>query len=152
VSSGHGVRVREFVAGDIRSALELWATTEGIGLNESDTPEALERFLQRNVGFSAIAALGDGTVIGAVLCGHDGRRGTIHHLAVAKSHRGRGVAKHLLQHCVERLEEAQIPRCNLFLYGDNLDGLNFWQHNGWGVVATWQTLQRRLGSGIEQAS
>jgi putative acetyltransferase len=146
VSSEHEIRVREFVAADIPRALELWSRAEGIGLNESDTFDALERFLRRNAGLSAVATSSDATMIGAVLCGHDGRRGTIHHLAVAEPWRRRGIGKRLLEHCLSGLERARIPRCNLYLYSHNLEGMRFWVHNGWDLAATWQTLQKRLPS------
>jgi len=138
------IRIREFAPGDVLAALDLWSRMQGIGLNESDTPDALGRFLERNPGFSAVATLVTDDVVGAVLCGHDGRRGTIHHLAVAETHRGRGIGKRLLEHCLDRLGEARIPRCNLFLFNENQEGMRFWTHNGWVVATTWQTLQRRL--------
>ena len=147
MSSEREIEVREFVARDVRGALELWSSTEGLGLNESGTLEAIERFLQRNAGFSAVATSSDATMIGAVLCGHDGRRGTIHHLAVAEAWRRRGVGKKLLEYCLGRLERAQIPRCNLFLYNENAEGMRFWAHNGWDVATTWQTLQKRFQDG-----
>jgi N-acetylglutamate synthase len=144
MSSEAGVRVREFLVRDLDGALNLWSRTEGLGLNESDTHDALLRFLDRNPGLSAVATSNEGVVIGAALCGHDGRRGTIHHLAVAPSFRRRGVAKRLLEHCLSGLEGARIPRCNVFLYNDNVEGLKFWSHNGWEVASAWQTVQKRL--------
>jgi ribosomal protein S18 acetylase RimI-like enzyme len=46
--------------------------------------------LAGNPGLSLVAEL-DGAVVGAVLCGHDGRRALIYHLAVAASLRRRGI-------------------------------------------------------------
>jgi putative acetyltransferase len=145
MSAGSRVEIRELVAADLDAVLSLWSRTEGLGLNESDTREALERFLGRNPGFSAIAVSADGALVGAVLCGHDGRRGTLHHLAVDKPWRRQGIARRLLEHCLERLAQARIPRCNIFLYLDNEEGAKFWVHNGWEAAVTWQTLQRRVG-------
>lgn len=145
MSSEATLTIRELFAADLDAVLELWSRTEGLGLNESDTHEALQAFLRRNPGLSAVAASTDGRLIGAVLCGHDGRRGTIHHLAVSRPYRRQGVAKRLLEHCLSRLEQARIPRCNVFLYDDNEEGAKFWVHNGWEAAATWKTLQRRVG-------
>ena len=145
MSSEANLTIRELLPADLDAVLELWSQTEGLGLNESDTHEALRAFLRRNPGFSAVAASAEASLIGAVLCGHDGRRGTIHHLAVSRPYRQRGVAKRLLAHCLIRLEQAHIPRCNVFLYDDNEAGAKFWVHNGWEAAATWKTLQRRVG-------
>jgi hypothetical protein len=57
---------------------------------------------------------------------------------------GSGVARLLLAHCLGGLAAAQIPRCNVFLYDDNVAGLEFWSHNGWEVATTWKTVQKRL--------
>jgi putative acetyltransferase len=144
MASDPEVTIRELVIADLDGALELWLRTDGLGLNESDTHEALGRFLRRNPGLSAIATAADGSLVGAVLCGHDGRRGTIHHLAVDGPYRRRGVAGRLLEHCLIALGQAKIPRCNVFLYDDNEEGTKFWVHHGWAPATTWKTLQRRI--------
>jgi putative acetyltransferase len=144
MSSTPEVAIRALVASDLAPVLSLWSRTEGLGLNESDTPEALRQFLDRNPGFSAIAVSADGTAVGAVLCGHDGRRGSIHHLAVAKPWRRQGIARRLLDHCLAGLAQAKITRCNIFLFHDNEEGARFWTHLGWEAVVTWRTLQRRV--------
>jgi putative acetyltransferase len=141
--SDRGIVVREFLASDLDDAVELWSKSDGVGLNESDTREALLRFLTRNSGQSAVA-VDSGTLVGAILCGHDGRRGTIHHLAVAPPWRRRGVGSQLVEYCLSRLREAGIPRCNLYLYDENEAGQRFWEHHGWQAVGTWKTWQRRL--------
>lgn len=137
--------IRAFVAADYVRARELWERTEGMGLNESDTEAAIGKFLERNAGFSAIATTADGQVIGAVLCGHDGRRGLLHHLAIASAHRGRGIGRQLVDFCFARLAEAGIPRCNIYVYEENGEGTKFWLHNGWYEV-TWKTLQKRVSA------
>ena len=120
---------------DFDPVSQLWQTTEGIGLNESDSRENLVRFLQRNPGLSRVAR------DGAVLCGHDGRRGYLHHLAVAQSHRKLGLGKKLVAECLADLARLEIPKCNIFLFADNVTGGAFWQHNGWAKRADLQVLQ-----------
>jgi putative acetyltransferase len=137
------VVVREFLPSDLDGAIELWSGVDGIGLNESDTRDALLRFLARNPGASAVAVAAE-ELVGAILCGHDGRRGTVHHLAVAPAYRRQGVGTDLLDYCLRKLREAGIPRCNLYLYDDNEVGRRFWERHGWQAVSTWKTWQRRL--------
>src|SRR5262249_51053922 len=84
------ILVREFVPSDLDAAIELWAGSDGVGLNESDSRDALLRFLARNPGLSAVA-VDAAQLVGAILCGHDGRRGAIHHLVVAPGYRRRGI-------------------------------------------------------------
>jgi ribosomal protein S18 acetylase RimI-like enzyme len=86
--------------------------------------------LERNPGLSCVACA-DEKIIGAVLCGHDGRRGWIYHLAVAPTHRRQQVGKILLEACVNGLRAAGLQRAILLVAGDNPDGHEFWLRNGW---------------------
>lgn len=70
--------VRHFRIEDFDAVIALWRRTEGVGLNESDTRRAITAYLRRNPKLSFVAEK-DGRIIGAVLCGHDGRRGYLHH-------------------------------------------------------------------------
>jgi ribosomal protein S18 acetylase RimI-like enzyme len=115
---------------DYDAVLALWQASEGIGLNESDTREAIAAYLVRNPGLSFVAET-EGKIAGAVLCGHDGRRGYLHHLAVAKSHRRRGLGCALVDKCLARLRAQGITKCNIFLFANNAAGRAFWLREGW---------------------
>ena len=126
---------------DLADVLRLWAATGGVGLNESDTPDQLRAFLDRNPGLSLVAR--DGLrLIGAVLCGHDGRRGYLHHLAILPQYRGRGLGRQLVEMCLIALGTLGILKCNIFLYADNSTGERFWSHCGWKARADLKVLQR----------
>src|SRR5579872_4825689 len=111
-----GIQIRRFTESDIMAALELWLSVEGLGLSDADSPERISQFLNRNPGFSAAACAPDNRILGAVLCGHNGRVGSLYHLAVAGSSRGMGIAQALVAFCFERLREAGIARCYIFTY------------------------------------
>lgn len=128
---------------DFPEVLALWAATEGVGLNESDTPEQLAAYLQRNPGFSLVAR-DAGRVIGAVLCGHEGRRGYLHHLAVATEHRGLGLGRQLVDTCLAELKRAGITRCNIFVFADNDEGMAFWRHTGWALRDDVRMMQKQF--------
>jgi len=122
--------VRHFRIEDFDAVIALWRRTEGVGLNESDTRRAINAFLRRNPKLSFVAEC-EGRIIGAVLCGQDGRRGYLHHLAVSKPHRGRGLGRRLVNACLAKLRKAGISKCNIFIFADNAAGMKFWAHNGW---------------------
>ncbi len=139
------VQLRPFKIEDYNEVHALWASTEGIGLSESDAREAVAAFRERNPGLS-LAAVSEGRIVGAVLCGHDGRRGYLHHLAVCPDWRRRGVGRAIVRQCLERLKTAGIPKCNLFLYADNAAGEVFWRRLGWTVRADLHLVQRPTSS------
>jgi len=143
MSAGGMVSIRPFALADYAEAIRLWSAIEGIGLNESDTPEAIEAFLLRNPEFSAFAVIGE-SIVGTILCGHNGRAGSLHHLAVATAQRQRGIGSRLVEYSFEKLAEANIPRCNIFVYSNNDHGNRFWLRNGWNDPSTWKVLQKHV--------
>jgi len=138
--------VRPFRVKDYDAVIALWRRTEGVGLNESDTRRAIAAFLRRNPRLSFVAEK-NGRVIGAVLCGHDGRRGYLHHLAVSKRHRRRGIGRLLVNACLAKLRKAGISKCNIFIFANNADGMKFWAHTGWRLRTELRLMQIRLDDG-----
>jgi ribosomal protein S18 acetylase RimI-like enzyme len=124
------LEIRELRLEDYDEALALWQSAEGVTLRDADSREGIERYLARNPGLSFVAREG-GTLVGAVLCGHDGRRGYLHHLAVAPAHRGRGIGRTLAHRCLEGLRAQGIAKCHLFLADGNEAARDFWRTVGW---------------------
>ncbi len=137
-----GYTFRALALADYDSVRALWERSPGIGLNESDTREAIGAFLERNPGLSLVALAADGSLAGAVLSGHDGRRGYLHHLAVDAAHRRRGLGSTLVERCLTDLRALGIPKCNIYLFADNADGRAFWLREGWAVRDDLVVLQR----------
>jgi ribosomal protein S18 acetylase RimI-like enzyme len=119
-------RVAPMMATDYDEAVALWRISPGVGLNESDERAPLTAYLARNPGLSQVARLGGAELVGAVLCGHDGRRGYLHHLAVAEAYRRRGLGRELVERALEALKAAGIGKCNIFVFDDNAAARDFW--------------------------
>jgi ribosomal protein S18 acetylase RimI-like enzyme len=126
--------IRPMSIADRPAALPLWASCDGIGLNECDEPAPLAAYLLRNPGMSFVALCGD-ELVGAVLGGSDGRRGYLHHLAVAQAHRGQGLGRGLVRRSLDALAAVGIARCHILVYADNRAGRDFWSHGGWRLRA-----------------
>jgi ribosomal protein S18 acetylase RimI-like enzyme len=124
------VEIRTMGPADCAAALDLWRRCEGIALSDADTPAGLERYLARNPGLSFVAEKGD-VLIGAVLGGHDGRRGFLHHLAVAPEHRRRGHGRALVERCLAALRTEGIGKCHIMIVAGNDAGRAFWERLGW---------------------
>ena len=121
---------REFSADDYDAALQLWQRVEGVEVAEGDDREGVAQFLARNPGLSRVATDGP-TVVGVVMCGHDGRRGHIYHLAVDPAYRRYGVGKRLVQECLDGLRRVGVIRAIILVAEDNLIGGEFWKRAGW---------------------
>ena len=122
--------IRPMIADDYEAITAIWRASPGIVLTSADSVTGLTAFLERNPNLSQVA-LRDNEIIGGVLCGHDGRRGFIHHLAVHPSARRAGLGRMLTAACLDGLRRAGIEKCHLFIQGDNLEGQAFWRQIGW---------------------
>src|SRR5688572_30864431 len=87
---------RRFRASDYPAVLRLWRRAKGVEVAEGDDRAGVLAYLKRNPGLSQVA-LARGRIVGAMLCGHDGRRGLIYHLAVSPRHQGFGVGRRLVE-------------------------------------------------------
>jgi putative acetyltransferase len=124
------ISYREMAIADYQLVYNLWDKTEGIGLSDADEKENISRFLDRNPGTSFVAYDGD-LLVGVLLCGNDGRRGYVHHLAVRESHRRLGIGSQLIKSCLAKLAKMNIHKCHLFVFLDNSDAISFWESIGW---------------------
>ena len=124
------IETREFRINDYDAAIALWERAEGVEVAEGDAREEIEEFLQRNPGLSRVAT--DGSKILAVaLCGHDGRRGHIYHLAVEPEWRRRGLGKRLVEECLSGLRGTGVKRAIVLVSDDNPRGRSFWRDLDW---------------------
>jgi ribosomal protein S18 acetylase RimI-like enzyme len=124
------VTTREFVMSDYDDVIALWEGVEGVEICEGDSRQEIAEYLNRNPGLSRVAVLDD-KIVGAALCGHDGRRGWIYHLAVAPTYRRQKVGNVLLESCVDALRAIGLKRAIILVAGDNPGGHDFWLRNGW---------------------
>ncbi|MBW7475465.1 GNAT family N-acetyltransferase [Paenibacillus oenotherae] len=115
---------------DYEGVFALWNEIEGLVLSSADSRANIAMYLDRNKGMSYVYEV-DGIIAGTCLCGHDGRRGFIHHVAVKPDFRGRSIGKRLVSTSLERLRDAGIDKCHLFVLDDNIDGGKFWSGIGW---------------------
>ncbi len=124
------MRIQKMVLDDYDSVFQLWTSTPGLGLNEfDDSKDGVARYLNRNPNTCFVALEGE-QIVGAILSGHDGRRGYIHHTVVAEGNRGQGIGAALLQAAVNALEEENIRKVALVVFENNRSGNEFWENRG----------------------
>lgn len=83
--------VRTMTIDDYEEVSLLWHKIKGFSIRSiDDSREGVARFLKRNPD-SSVVAVEDSRVVGAILCGHDGRRGCMYHVCVDPEYRMRGI-------------------------------------------------------------
>jgi len=116
---------------DYQAAYILWSTAgPGIHVRRSVDPDEIAKKLQRDPDLFLLAEL-DGQVVGTVLGGFDGRRGTVYHLAVAPDYRQHGIGTALMHELERRLRQKGCLRYYLLVTNDNLDAMRFYEARGW---------------------
>lgn len=123
--------VRVMTMEDYDQVKELWNSIQGFGIRSmDDSREGVDRFLKRNPTTSVVAEE-DGKVVGAILCGHDGRRGCLYHVCVHKDYRMRGIGKSMVAFAMEALKKEEINKVSLIAFTKNDIGNAFWNEIAW---------------------
>ena len=124
--------VRTMTAEDYEGLRALWMSIRGFAIRSiDDSREGVERFLMRNPSTSVVAVGDDGTIIGGILCGHDGRRGCLYHVCVREDCRRKGIGKAMVVHCMNALRAEEINKVSLIAFTANDVGNAFWNQIGW---------------------
>ena len=123
-------KIRVMTIEDYEQVHDLWMSIHGFGIRSiDDSYEGVERFIKRNPTTSVVA-VADGRIVGSILCGHDGRRGYIHHTAVLPAYRNQGIAKGLVDCAISALDKEGINKVALVAFKKNVIGNVFWENIG----------------------
>lgn len=123
--------IRVMTADDYEEVHNLWMSIHGFAIRSiDDSKEGVERFIRRNPKTSVVA-VSDGKIVGAILCGHDGRRGCLYHVCVHEDYRKHGIGKSMAVACMRALQAEQINKVNIVAFKSNELGNHFWKEEGW---------------------
>lgn len=126
------LKIRVMTEDDYDSVARLWSNLSGVGVNPDDSKENISKYLQRNPNTSFVAVK-NGKIVGAILAGHDGYRGFIHHTAVSVSHRGMGIGTKLVNAAVDSIRNEGINKVVLVAFKTNTLGNSFWGKQGFAI-------------------
>lgn len=125
------MKIRQMKIEDYDEVYHLWKRIRGFGIRSmDDSKKGIDRFLKRNPTTSVVAEEG-GKIVGAILCGHDGRRGCLYHVCVDEAFRRHGIGKAMVVKTMEALKEEQINKVCLIAFTSNDIGNAFWNTIGW---------------------
>ena len=123
--------IRKMTMDDYDEVYTLWKKIHGFGIRSiDDSREGIERFIKRNPTTSIVAEE-DGKIVGAILCGHDGRRGCLYHVCVEEAYRMKGIGKAMVVEAMEMLKAENINKVSLIAFTKNDIGNAFWKEIGW---------------------
>jgi ribosomal protein S18 acetylase RimI-like enzyme len=114
---------------DVESVLQLWSTA-GAEPSHTDDAASLTALIRRDP--SALIVAEDGSsIVGSVIAGWDGWRGSVYRLVVASSHRRLGLGRRMLDHAEERLSADGAVRLQAIVVETEPQAVGFWHASGW---------------------
>ena len=132
--------IRELTREDASSVVALW-TEAGLTRPWNDATADFHRALDGAT--SAVLGLTrDDQLMGAVMVGHDGHRGWVYYLAVAKAHQRSGVVAELMGAAEDWLRRMDALKLQLMVRSENESVLDFYERIGYEtsdvrVVSRW---------------
>ena len=135
VSAAAPYCLRPFDMGDYPAVLALWQNAgPGVSVRPSDRREEVAKKLTRDPDLFLVAEQ-DGGVVGVIMGAWDGRRGWLHHLAVAAECRHAGIGSALIAEVESRLRAKGCLKVNLLVWGDNEAALRLYARLGYQEMA-----------------
>ena len=125
------IQIVPMMENDYDEVQKLWMTIHGFRIRViADSRDDIARFIRRNPSTSVIAKI-QGKIVGSILCGYDGRQGSLYHVCVAKEYRRLGIGTQMVVYCMQRLSEMGVNKVTLIAFKDNDAGNAFWNQTGW---------------------
>ena len=130
------VSYRAAVPADADAVLAFWATAAEDSDRPPDSPDAVLRLIERDPS-ALILALDNDLIVGSIIVGWDGWRCHLYRLAVAPTHRRRGIARTLIAHAEQRFTSYGGTRADAMVLDTNTDAHPTWQTTGYTPQPNW---------------
>jgi ribosomal protein S18 acetylase RimI-like enzyme len=122
--------IRPFTEADTDDVVALW-TASGLVRPWNDPRADIRRKLTVQRELFLVAVEGP-DLVGTVMGGYDGHRGSVYYLAVDPEHERKGVGRALMAEIERILVDLGCPKLNLMVRSDNLAVLGFYRGLGYG--------------------
>jgi ribosomal protein S18 acetylase RimI-like enzyme len=126
--SGASPTLRSAGMDDIDAVLSLWQQADAEPTH-TDDHESLQRLMTHQPG--ALIVADTGQVVGSVIAGWDGWRGSIYRLVVAPAHRRSGLGRRLVAEAEHRLSAMGAVRLQAIVVETDGRATGFWKNSGW---------------------
>ncbi|BBI92754.1 GNAT family acetyltransferase [Serratia symbiotica] len=123
------MEIRVFRQDDFEEVITLWERCDL--LRPWNDPEMdIERKLNHDADLFLVAEVG-GEVVGSVMGGYDGHRGSAYYLGVHPDYRGRGIANALISRLEKKLIACGCPKIQLMVSEDNDSVVDMYEKLGY---------------------
>jgi ribosomal protein S18 acetylase RimI-like enzyme len=133
------ITYRAAVAADADDVMAFWAVAAEDSHRPPDSPEAVLRLIARDPEALILAVDDDtdDTVVGSIIVGWDGWRCHLYRLAVAPTHRRRGIGRELVARAEARFASYGGTRADAMVLDDNAQAHGVWSTAGYAPQPEW---------------
>ena len=121
--------IRPFADADREAVIRLW-TDCGVVVPWNDPVKDIARKLSQQREMFLVAEQ-DGRIVGSLMAGFDGHRGSANYLAVDPAYRNQGIARRLMVEAERLLTEAGCPKINIMVRRSNTAAAGFYDALGY---------------------
>ena len=121
--------IRPYSETDLNSIVSLWEICE-LSRPWNDPIKDIERKLTVQRELFLILEK-NGEILGSVMGGYDGHRGSVNYLGIHPDHKNEGLGKLLMNRIEEELIKMGCPKINLMVRNSNLDVHEFYRVIGY---------------------
>lgn len=125
------VEIRPFVTADRELVIQLWDRC-GLLRPWNDPHKDIDRKLTEQPELFLVAVC-HGDIVGSIMFGYEGHRGSVNYVAVDLSCRRLGLGQRLMNEVESILKSRGCPKINLNVRSSNSEALNFYQSIGYNV-------------------
>jgi Acetyltransferases len=117
---------------DEAEVVALW-TACGLTIPAND-PRADFRLAVEGASSNVLVFRLGGSIVASAMVGHDGHRGWIYYLAVARDHRARGLGRRMVEACEVWMTDRSVPKSQLMIRDTNVEVASFYARLGYAAV------------------
>ena len=134
-STGDNINLRDFTLADTDAVISLWMRC-GLTRPWNDPGKDIQRktdeLSRGGTGWFWVVETGY-QIVGVVMVGYDGHRGSVNYLAVDPDSQTQGIGRLMMRQAEVELIAVGCPKINLLVRADNKDVLKFYDQLGYGV-------------------
>lgn len=124
------MEIRAMVDGELEAVVDLWARC---GLTRPWNDAYQDIAFARATPHAEVLVLAEAAgLVGAVMVGHDGHRGTVYYLGVDPDHAGTGRGRALMTAAEDWLRARGVWKINLLVRASNAAVIGFYEALGYG--------------------
>jgi ribosomal protein S18 acetylase RimI-like enzyme len=118
---------------DLDAVVELWTRCDL--LRPWNNPRSDIAFARNRPNSDVLVGRHNGTIVAAVVVGHDGHRGTVYYVAVDPHFQNKGFGRAVMSAAENWLRERGIAKLNLMVRAENGNVRSFYDALGYGEQA-----------------